>query len=58
MSIELGALLYDSARQSEAETRLGLALEYGDESALPQLVRLYEKTGRRRLAEALEKRVG
>ena len=52
-AIELAALLYDSARLAEAETRLGLALEYGDESASPKLIRLYDKTGRHRQAESL-----
>ncbi len=54
--LELAALLYDAARLAEAETRLKLAIENGDDEAAAKLTELYEKTGRRDQAEQLRQR--
>jgi tetratricopeptide (TPR) repeat protein len=53
LPLVLAALLFDAARLAEAETRLTLAVDHGDEDAIHKLAQLYEKTGRRRRAQAL-----
>lgn len=50
---ELGALLFDAARLAAAETRLLLAVKYGDEDAFKTLSNLYLALGRADEADAL-----
>ena len=52
---ELVALAFDAPRLAEAITRLKLAVEYGDEEAAVKLGRLSELTGRRGLADRLQR---